>query len=451
MLKAFVLCLFCGVVLVEKLQGQSIIWLGVLPGGAESHGYDVSDNGVVVGSVTFPPMGDTRAFRWTAQQGMHEFLSDTPVSEAMAISRDGLIIVGGGNLKQLPEPHAFRWVEGQGAEDLGTLGGTISYAYGISPQGMVVVGKAANVQGQGRAVLWDLNAAPLAPRDLGTLGGGWSEAQAVVVLTNPADMVVVGWAETASGDYHAFRWTSSSGMQDLGTLGGDWSEARSLSDDGQVVVGFARNASNRIRAFIWTPQGGMQDLGVLPGYDVSSMAQDVTADGSVVVGSSRALLQSRAFRWTATGGMEDLNVTYAALLQQSNSVLEVAQAISPNGRYIVGWGINGATQRREAFLLDTAKLTTVSSEVPEASVQLWGFPNPFQTRIHLHWSVPTPASGRVVVYDLLGRTVQVVARSFWPAGTYRVIVHPAGWAAGVYVTCLELPRSRTCRLFRYRP
>jgi hypothetical protein len=50
--------------------------------------------------------------------------------------------------------------------------------------------------------------------------------------------------------------------------------------------------------------------------------------------------------------MEDLNTTYASLLT-NGSVLWVARAISPNGRYIVGEGYNAARGRNEAFLLDT--------------------------------------------------------------------------------------------------
>ena len=73
----------------------------------------------------------------------------------------------------------------------------------------------------------------------------------------------------------------------------------------------------------------------------------------MVVGMSYPSMgASRAFRWTAAGGMEDLNITYASLLTRG-SYLEWASAISPDGRYIVGWGYNAGTGRREGFLLDT--------------------------------------------------------------------------------------------------
>jgi probable HAF family extracellular repeat protein len=94
----------------------------------------------------------------------------------------------------------------------------------------------------------------------------------------------------------------------------------------------------------------MQDLGTLGGC--CSWADGVSADGAVVVGLAyNAAGDWDAFRWTAAGGMEDLNITYANLLT-NGSVLIEAHAISPDGRYIVGWGYF------EAFLLDTGPRCT---------------------------------------------------------------------------------------------
>jgi probable HAF family extracellular repeat protein len=88
------------------------------------------------------------------------------------------------------------------------------------------------------------------------------------------------------------------------------SEALAVSADGSVVVGssvvslspFAREA------FLWTQAGGMAGLGDLPGDGFDSAATGVSGDGSVVVGygESTAGQADEAFRWTASGGMAPL-------------------------------------------------------------------------------------------------------------------------------------------------
>jgi probable HAF family extracellular repeat protein len=136
---------------------------------------------------------------------------------------------------------------------------------------------------------------------LGTLPyGGRSEAYDV----SADGAVVVGRAVNAAGQWRAFRWTASGGMQDLGTLGGYWSGASGVSADGSVVVGWAQNAAWPQRAFRWE-NGVMQDLGTLGGNQGG--ASGVSADGTVVVGlATNAAEQGRAFRWTALGGMQGL-------------------------------------------------------------------------------------------------------------------------------------------------
>ena len=150
-------------------------------------------------------------------------------------------------------------------------------------------------------------------------------------------------------------------MQDLGSLGGNYSEAWGVSANGAVVVGAADNAAGFRHAFRWTEVDGvMRDLGTLGGG--YSWADGVSADGAVVVGwAYNAAQQPRAFRWTAAGGMENLNTTYANLLTPGSALWE-ARAISPDGRYIVGWGYNAATGW-EAFLLDTQGCASENGDV----------------------------------------------------------------------------------------
>jgi len=220
---------------------------------------------------------------------------------------------------------------------LGTLGDNESEAWGVSADGAVVVGVARNDANQLRAFRWENGVM----QDLGTLGGNESLAWDV----SADGTVVVGWAENADGQWRAFRWENGV-MQDLGTLGGNESVAWGVSADGAVVVGWSEG-----RAFRWTESDGMEDLGTLGGTWCD--AYDVSADGSVVVGEAEnAAGQPRAFRWTASGGMEDLTTTYDSLLTDG-SVLVWADPISPDGRYIAGYGRNAATGRNEGFLLDT--------------------------------------------------------------------------------------------------
>jgi len=320
---------------------QSITWLGTLPGGDWSYAYGVSDNGVVVG-VAINAAGQWRAFRWTASGGMQDLGTlGGNQSFAYGVSANGSVVVGWAT-NDAVQYRAFRWENGV-MQDLGTLGGDYSAAYGVSANGTVVVGEADNDAGRGRAFRWENGVM----QDLGTLGGNQSFAYGV--SANGA--VVVGWARNAVGYPRAFRWTAAGGMQNLGTLpGGDWSEAYGVSANGAVVVGVAINAAWQGRAFRWE-NGVMRDLGTLGGR--YSRAFSVSADGTVVVGRANdAEEYYRAVRWTASGGMEDLTTTYASLLTDG-SVLHEARAISPDGRYIVGWGYNAATRRYEAFLLDT--------------------------------------------------------------------------------------------------
>ena len=116
----------------------------------------------------------------------------------------------------------------------------------------------------------------------------------------------------------AFRWTETTGIEDIGTLGGTWAEAFCVSNDGAVVAG-ASGSPDGDRAFIWIQGFGMVNLGVLSG-DGASYGQGVSADGTIVVGSS----DGRAFRWTSVDGMQEIAPN------------GIAYGISADGTAIVG-------------------------------------------------------------------------------------------------------------------
>ncbi len=92
-------------------------------------------------------------------------------------------------------------------------------------------------------------------RDLGTLGGGASEA---IWLNDEGD--IVGSADLPGENIHdAVLWRHGK-IHDLGTVGGDLcSRGRGLNSRGQVVGG-SSDCRNFLHAFIWEKGGPMVDL-----------------------------------------------------------------------------------------------------------------------------------------------------------------------------------------------
>jgi probable HAF family extracellular repeat protein len=138
----------------------------------------------------------------------------------------------------------------------------------------------------------------------------------------------------------------------LGDLAGGIfnSTANGVSADGSVVVGSSFSASGK-QSYRWTSAGGMVGLDDLPGSHSLNFAEGVSADGSVVVGRRF----DGAFVWTQANGMQRL---MDVLLAQSATgltdwTLLDAWDISADGQWIVGTGIN-PSGFNEAFLANIA-------------------------------------------------------------------------------------------------
>src|ERR1019366_8263873 len=122
-------------------------------------------------------------------------------------------------------------------------------------------------------------------------------------------------------------------MVGLGHLPGTTnSSATGVSADGSVIVGTSGS-----QAFRWTAGSGMVGLGYLPGGN-SSSATAVSGDGSIVVGNGLGNDgYDEAFRWTAGSGMQSLwDVLVTNGLNFDPAELLIASGISADGNTIVG-------------------------------------------------------------------------------------------------------------------
>ncbi len=118
-------------------------------------------------------------------------------------------------------------------------------------------------------------------------------------------------------------------FQGVGDLpGGDfYSYPQDVSGDGSTVVGYSIVASSQAHAFRWS-DGQMIDLGDLQSGTTSSRAHAVSFDGSVIVGNSDRSGGYDGFRWEG-GVMTRLEVPAGCWQTGANGV-------SADGRVIVG-------------------------------------------------------------------------------------------------------------------
>jgi uncharacterized membrane protein len=113
----------------------------------------------------------------------------------------------------------------------------------------------------------------------------------------------------------------------------------------------------------------MVGLGDLPGRDFRSQANDISADGSVIVGrgttGSTIASGNEAFIWTETEGMQNLKDVLVDDfgLDLTGWQLIDAVGVSDDGLSIVGYGFNPQGSG-EAWI---ARLDSVSTPVPEPS------------------------------------------------------------------------------------
>ena len=139
----------------------------------------------------------------------------------------------------------------------------------------------------------------------------------------------------------AFCLTPDGSMVGLGCLpGDDYSMACAVSAGGSTVVGYSGSEAEE-EAFRWTAGDGMVGLGFLREQDTTSLAYDISADGSLIVGRSTFgtdWTNSRAFVWDEVNGMWDLEpwLTDHLGLDLAGWTLTSATCISADGKVIVG-------------------------------------------------------------------------------------------------------------------
>jgi probable HAF family extracellular repeat protein len=295
--------------------GQPITDLGTLPeGGYQSYAAAVNSRGQVVGAAlnTIPDPNSmqpgtswlwggivpypyqTRAFLWDKQNGMQDLgtLPSGTDAQALFINELGQVVgfsytssapsaFCAGNYGFALTTGSFIWNEESGMQDLGSLGGTCTLAFGLNNQGQVVGISSLARDRNYHAFLWQGGLL----LDLGTLGG---KTSAPGFISDTGDVVGVAdlpgpWPQ----NHHAILWGNGKKI-DLGVLKGDsCSRAYGVNSRGQVVGNSESEALCHVsgeHAFLWE-NGQMTGLDALvsPGASLKlSHALAITDRGEIV-------------------------------------------------------------------------------------------------------------------------------------------------------------------------
>jgi probable HAF family extracellular repeat protein len=259
------------------------------------------------------------------------------LDSAVAINASGQVAGGSGG-------HAALWSKGTGVTDLGTLGGTSSFALGMNDSGQVVGSSYLAGDNEFKGFLWTPG---VGMQDMGL--PAHSQANAI----NASGQVVGVFLNTSDNLDHGFLWTPGVGLRDLGNpLGGD-TFAIGITTGGQVILSSVDPGGTVVHAFLWSPNTGAVDLGTLGGQ--STFAYSWNDIGQVTGLSDVTGTQfAHALLWSGSGPMQDLGTL-------SGGVISTATQINKQGE-IVGYSIGQNTDTQSFFWTQEHGMQDISSD-----------------------------------------------------------------------------------------
>jgi len=155
-------------------------------------------------------------------------------------------------------------------------------------------------------------------------------------------------------------------------------------------------------------------------------------------------------RGTATLFLNDTFLITMALTAQSDTTIVTRSTVNPltipAGTHRLRVVINTAGIR-----LESLRFRLASTDIPRDVERPGGIelhpnhPNPFNPGTQIRYTLDSGRPIRLVVQDLLGRELAVLADGVKPAGTHQVWFDATGLASGVYIVRLETATSTLVR------
>ncbi|GAA3158815.1 hypothetical protein GCM10010466_56980 [Planomonospora alba] len=292
---------------------------------------DINDRGQIAGWRK-GASGESQAILWDKGKITEIGTLGGRESRAVALDEDGRVTGYSDTADR--RTHGFVWHNGK-LEDLGTLGGYAALPKDISQGTVIGETRVLKENGTRRGQAFVVRKGVRTDLDL----TGGSEAEDI----NRSGQIA-GTHRRTEGvglpsdkqTQRAFLWKDGV-VKDLGTLGGDWSEARGLNGRGQVVGESALGTDGVLQGgFVWSAESGMRRI-----EDGNGLARPAAInDSGVIVGlHSCETAYSTAYPsvWTDPGKAP------ARLPDPPGGVAKAVNAVNAKGE-IVGMALYSGNQ-----------------------------------------------------------------------------------------------------------
>jgi hypothetical protein len=177
---------------------------------------------------------------------------------------------------------------------------------------------------------------------------------------------------------------------------------------------------------------------------VGNFAQgtDISYNGEYIVGDSG----DGAYRLSETNGYEIMNEIFAPQMAPGSDLWS-ATAVSSNGTYLCGYGINGASAYRndtEAFIISmggpwrpdfTTSVSQVSHPITpvKVAVAVKNYPNPFKNTTTISYDLPLAMQVTITVYNFQGKPVATLVDGRLSAGKHQTVFNGSTLPGGLYI------------------
>ncbi|MGE8554263.1 MAG: T9SS type A sorting domain-containing protein [Chryseobacterium jejuense] len=344
-------------------------------------------------------------YMWTANSGLVQIGSISngyPAAGRTIVSNDGMTIASsitntatGFNEVSTYNVSSSTWVNRGGLVPTG-WDGSVSSAWGMSPNGNTIVGLGWLTAANAHAVKWDETNGMV---DLGSMVTGRSSRANAISSTGD---VVVGWQDEPTGTRSGAKWVDGVESFITDNNGNNVGEAGAVSADGNTIIGAANP-----NPYVWKAGTGVTYI-THPNasFSFKGGATGVSGDGTKVIGFYRAFgappMSGEGFIWTEANGRVNLNDYATSLGINTNGVIMgLPLAISQDGSKIAGMGVNASGQM-VAFYLDLTGALSVS-DVEKNKNTIGIYPNPVTDILYFKG---VEKIEKAEVYNMVGQKVK---------------------------------------------